>query len=161
MSKFSEITFPFFGLNYVPEVEFRGREIFIYNKILDDVSLPQKTYLNRLIHLSSKDKVTFDFTANSLENIIFYKKAKWGIDNTGKIFNISKKQRFTLTSKKIEKIRNKLIWVKGISYPFNVPLELEDLINKKLFFVDLVHIDNLWRLYNFSYSYNSKKYAYI
>lgn len=164
MSKYSGIIYPLCGTKYMPRdiIYTSDNKIFIidkeYNrKLLDDLTLSSKTYLGRLLQLDQKniERVNFNYTANILENIIF-SKIRWGIDNSGKIFNLSKRELVPFRSTKVEKIKDKLIWVKGVSYPFHIPIDIKEVINKHLF-VEVVYINNKWRLYNFTYKYDKAK----
>ncbi len=163
MSKFSGIVFPFFGLKDCPvKVMYHPHYIEIINSVgqllmLDDKTIPYPTYLGRLLILEAQTehRVVFDITAYGMENLIT-SKVKWGVDSRPKIFDLSMKEKFPLKCGKIDKIKNNLVWMKGISYPFRLREDLIEGLNKFLF-VELVNIDSTWYLYNFTYEYNKKE----
>lgn len=158
MSKFQGIKFPFFGLDKVPNtVYFTKNEIFVTigssSYLLDDKTLPYEDFLTRVACLelnSTYSRLKFKYTALSLDNLITVP-VKWGVDSTGKIFDLSKKEKFLVKCVKVDKIEEDLIWVKGISYPFKLKEGLTKTLNSYMFVI-LVQIDKDWCIKEFSYS---------
>lgn len=161
MSKFSGITYPFFGMRIPPkDIIYQDDKVYFVRQhittLLDDYNIPYNSYIRRLLYFDSNDidRLRFTYTAYSLENIIL-SKIPWGIDNTGKIFNLKEKETFKTKISKIERTKGNLIWIKGVSYPFNLSLDASYNINKHLF-AEIVFIDNKWYLYNFTYKYKKR-----
>lgn len=163
MNKFSDIEFPFFGLKKIPEeIIYDSKTIYVKigkeTLLLDDKSYKTNNYLDRLQNMridnNIVDVVIFDSTSLNLTQLI-RSKSKWGVSHTGKIFDLSKKERFSHKCSKIKKIKDNLLWVKGISYPF----KFKNIIGEadKFIFACLVYIENTWILYDFTYEYKSNK----
>jgi len=168
MSKYSGIKFPFFGLRKIPlDIKYTRDTIYVFLKdrwvLLDDRSkLPDPPlYFNRLmcLDLQGIDRVMFDFTCIRMEQLL-KSQIKWGIDALGTVFDLSKKEKFLLKCTRVKKVKNNLMWVKGITYPFVLKYQLSKSLNKFLF-VELVQIDLTWYLHRFTYKYNFKKHLYI
>jgi len=163
MNKFSNITFPFFGLTKVPDkviynknkilVEYDRVTYLVDNKIIDEAE-----YIKRLFYMDTNciARLKFNYTALSLSQII-NSDIKCGFDNTCKFYNLAKKQKFVLESFKVLKITDNMLWVKGVSYPIIITTSLPSDINNKYLYADMVYINDEWVLYKFSYSKNSKK----
>lgn len=156
--KFQNITFPIFILNKVPdEVKYTHTNISIIidkkEYILDCAF--GNLYTDRLINIRSKYEhyVLFNATIFNIQQLI-RSDAKWGIDNKGKIFDLSKKEIFPFKCAKIDKVRNNLMWVKGISYPFEFKYGIVEKIDKFVF-AHLVKIYDTWYIYDLSYKYSN------
>jgi len=157
-SKFYGIIYPFFGLNKKPyEIKYKESLILLKRTsksqylILDDKELSCKTYVNRIFEMEKEyenERVRFDITARNLEELL-QTKVKWGIDSSAKVFELHKKEIFKIKCSTIEKRKEDLLWVKGISYPFEFPKYLSCTTFGNLY-VYLVNVDEEWHLYKFS-----------
>ena len=158
--KFKNIQFPFFSLLKVPDtVNYSLLDISVIidnNKYLLDTKRVQgTTYIERLVHIRStfSNYLEFEYTSSNLVQLI-RSKSKWGIDNKGKIFDLSKKEIFPFKCAKVDKTKNDLVWVKGISYPFEFKYGVAEEIDKFLF-AYLAKINDTWYIIDFSYKYSN------
>ena len=158
MSKFKGINFPFFGLKEKPyDIKFslNNIEIKISStdnqwKVVDDKSLRGNYFFRNVQMLGKKyTKVTFDYTCRDIKEII-NSKCKWGVDDTAQIFDLTTKEKFKLTCKKIKKIQENMIWVEQISYPFEIPYMIDDFKSHDLYAL-LVNVNNTWYVKNFTH----------
>jgi len=72
----------------------------------------------------------------------------------------SKKEKFSLTCRKIKKVINNYVWINKISYPFKIP-NIKKSEYKDQIYLNLVNIDNKWYPYQFSYSKHNRKVIYL
>ena len=121
--KYRGLTFPVFALQNKPRsisysldkitiIPHREQDILT----LDDKSL-QGEYLQRLFQKNGR--LTFDYTCTTLQDLIFCK-AAWGIDSKGIPHDFSTKYTTKIDQRPVERVRDNLFWVKGISYPFKI-----------------------------------------
>ena len=158
MSKFKGIEFPFYGLKEKPfDIRFESTRIEIkinqsdYQwKVIDDKSL-EGDYFFRQVQMYNRKytKVPFKYTCRNMRELL-NSKSKWGIDNEAQIFDLSKKEKYDLICKKIKRIKDNLIWVEGISYPFEINTDKINL--KENYYTTLVNIDRCWYPLEFSFS---------
>ena len=94
-------------------------------------------------------KLHFKYTCRNMRELL-NSKSKWGIDNKAQIFDLSKKEKYNLICKKIKRIKDNLIWVEGISYPFEINTDKINL--KENYYTTLVNIDRCWYPLEFSFS---------
>lgn len=156
-SKFYNIHFPFYGLVKKPsEIKFDGDRILIRKTpkgaalVLDDRSFLTPDYLTRVFKIENKyedNRCVFDYTCRKLEELL-RSNVKWGIDNKAQLHDLSNKEIFKYKVTKVERSKDTLFWVKGISYPFNIPEHLLG-IDIGSMSVGLVYIDNVWYLHRF------------
>ena len=153
ISKYRGITYPFFAIKRVPySIRYDKNQIVIQKYkdnsecIVDDRRLPGD-YFARLVQL---DRKIFDYTCRDLEDLLNCK-AKWGLDSTAKIFDLSAPEKHRKEIRKVQRVKNNFIFVDKISYPFKIdvvtPLEqkhLEDL------YVEVIMIENEWYLHKFT-----------
>ena len=167
MSKFTGISFPFFGLKEKPyDIKFslNNIEIKISStdnqwKVVDDKSLRGNYFFRNVQMLGKKyTKVTFNYTCRDIKEII-NSKCKWGVDDTAQIFDLTTKEKFKLTCKKIKKIQENMIWVEQISYPFEINTH-EININEK-YYITLVNVDKCWHPIEFSFSKHNRVAIYL
>lgn len=154
MSKFRDIHFPFYGLIEKPyKVIYEQDKIYILKtktsarKIINDSNINKNSYLEKLINMPNR--VTFDITCRNMQELI-HNKPKWGIDNKETIRDLTKPIEYFeyKSSKIIRKLKN-FIWVKEVSYPFEIPDSLKEISINSLF-AGIVLIDNIWYLFDFS-----------
>ncbi len=160
MGKFTGITFPFYGITEVPEtITYTLSKINIEMKdtrhyILDDKTYPQETYIGRLLAMDvdNKNRLKFKYTCTNLQQLILLMyKIKWGVDNTGTIFDLSKKEKFLQkTTSKLMRLPEEeipgLLRLCGISYPFEIPFELEKSISS-FAIVCLAKVEERWYIH--------------
>jgi hypothetical protein len=153
-SKFYGITFPAFGLLEVPfdwrvkvdTIEVQKQEFTKWHYI--DKFDKNKTTLQRYLDVKDEN-YSFDVTCLNMTHLIT-KKIKWIIDANSKIYNLSNKQKFKARNVKIRKVRQDVIWVDTVSYPFKIKkgmIDSKELLNQ---YVTIVYIDNVWFLYRFT-----------
>ena len=160
-TKFDEIKFPFFGLKNKPfKISFSNHSVtltkFKYGRtsILDDVTLNSKKYSERLLKLDSlhpQTRIIFDYTFTSLSQLIkSIDKVKWGLDADGKSFNLGRKQKFKAQVAQVKKKNDNLLWIEGISYPFELPYDIDNFKSKDLYAL-LVNVNNTWYIKEFTH----------
>lgn len=158
-SKFKDIVFPFFGRKYNP-YNIRYKKNLIEAKLTKDhkyytvdkatEELIGLSYYERLFHL--ENKIDYEFTCRNLSELI-NSPVLWGVDDTGKVFDLSNKERFKLKVSPIRKILNPgLIWLNRISYPFTIDKSIDlSQIDVNVLKVIVVYIDSTWVIYKFTY----------
>ena len=108
------------------------------------------SFLERLFRL--ENRLEFDYTCRTLTELL-YTNPKWGIDSYGKIFNLSRKQRFPARYLKVVKHKDNLVWLEGISYPFKVDSTIElSFIDWSVLTAVVAYIDEEWTLLYFDYN---------
>lgn len=162
MSKYKGIKFPFYGKLSAPvHTIYDYNTIYIIDKygdkfLIDDKSINSSNYLKRLIKLEKNlYTIVYDHTAVNMSQLIT-SPIKWGLDNTGRIYDLSKKQLFKSMTVKIDKVYNNYLWAHKVSYPFKLEANQSQLFNKFIY-ITLVYIDSVWRLYQFGYKYHEKR----
>ncbi len=158
-SKFKDIVFPFFGKKHNPyNIKYRkdiieanltkDHKYYTIDKITDDTL--GTTYYQRLFNL--ENRIEYDFTCRNLSELI-NSPVLWGVDDSGKIFDLSNKERFKTKTSSIRKIVNPgLIWLHRISYPFVLDRSINlSEIDPDVLKAIVVYIDNTWVLYKFTY----------
>ena len=164
MSKFSDIIFPFYGLNHLPKkIKINTDKIEIIthdnlNKVVWDKNYKTDTYFNTLLCLDNR--IIFDYTAINIQQLVLTNYLVWGVDNTGKIHNLYKKQKFPVLQSTIAKTHLNLLWFEKISYPFEIPNNLEKTVSK--FSIGLfIYIDKVWYLYEINDKYKNMEYLWL
>jgi len=122
--KLNQIKFPLFGLYKKPyeikyslsKIQLRREEIS-HLETVDDKSL-SGDYFARLAQLNKR--LMFDCTCKDIQQLI-YERPKWGMDARSQPFDLSGSIYCPAMKKPVVKVRNNLIWFKGISYPFKIP----------------------------------------
>jgi hypothetical protein len=161
--KYEGIKYPLFTFKKKPlRLVFDGDKLLCtsqdgVSQTIDDKSL-SGSYFERLLQL--KQRAFFDNTCRNLQDILF-SKAQWGIDSQGKPHDLSKKYKVPAVVRTVKKIEKNIVWVQGISYPFELPttesIELKDII-----FAKTILVNGEWYLREFSYENDSKlTYMYI
>lgn len=153
-SKYFGITFPFIGLKSVPyDFSIRTDSISIKlttssNWVQIDKFTEGRSLISRYLEGKSEDFL-YDATCLNISQLIS-KRIKWGIDSKAKIFNLSERQEFKARSVPVLKVKEDLIWVDTVSYPFKIKKSLLDpnLILEQ--YTTIVLIDNNWVLYRFT-----------
>lgn len=132
----------------------KDHRYFLVDKI--DNTTENLSYLERLAAM--EDRIYYDYTCRNLTELI-NSPVKWGVDNTGKVFNLSNLEQFKTSLKTIRKVKPGLIWLNRISYPLTVEktLNLEE-VDTKVLKVIVVYIDYVWTIYKFTYDTKIKEY---
>jgi hypothetical protein len=162
-TKFDNIEFPFFGLKDRPyKISYLGTSVtiskFKYGKvsILDDISL-EGNYSERLLQLDTlhpQTRIVFDFTFLSMQQLIKSSdKVKWGLDAQGRSFKLNKKQKFKAKIAQVKKKNDNLLWIDGISYPFEIPHMIDDFKSKDLYAL-LIKVNHTWYVKEFTHEHN-------
>ena len=80
-------------------------------------------------------------------------KIKWGLDSEGKSFNLGRKQKFKAQIAQVKKKNDNLLWVDGISYPFEIPYMIDNFKSKDLYAL-LVKVNHTWYIKEFTHEHN-------
>jgi hypothetical protein len=169
MTKFRYLKFPIFGLKDYIKLEYTLDKIYAHKEnqkyIIDDKTIPNHSYLSRLIELDSRkdyQRLKFDFTIRNIEELL-KSKCKLGIDDSGVIHNFTIRERVRYAEKRIVKIKDNYIWFKNISYPFKIPSEMikEVIKNREYYYGQLVYIVNTWYFLQFTDEKSNKEMIWI
>lgn len=162
--KFYDIAYPIFTLKNKPfKIIYDTTKIYCINTpgnskcTVDDKSLPGD-YFARLLQL--EHRVVFDYTCKNLQDLLFTG-AKWGIDAKAIPHDFSKLEAVPAEKRLITKTHKNLIWVKNISYPFEINTnELLDI--KDDLYATLIYVNGEWFLKEFSFDKTlSRPYMYV
>lgn len=152
MNKFSDIVYPFFGIKHKPYlVKYDLTKILIQKmrtghlETVDDKSL-NGDYFARLAQLEHRLK--FDYTCKNLQEVIF-SGCKWGMDSKADPHDLSKPLVASTYCGKVSKVNENLVWIKNISYPFEIPTHEKLELNEEIYAV-LVKVEDEWYLKEFS-----------
>jgi len=163
MNKFSDIIYPFFGIKLKPyNVFFDLTKIQIqktytgHYETVDDKTL-KGDYFARLAQMDQRLK--FDYTCKNLQEVIF-SGSKWGMDSEANPHDLSQPLVVSTRCAKVIKVNENLVWLKNISYPFEIPTN-EKLELKEDIFGTLVKVEDEWYLKEFSYEPIKTVYARI
>lgn len=152
-SKFYGIEFPLFGLKNKPyDISIRLNSISLqlkedgeWHKI--DEYVEKTSLLKR--YVSVKDEFFFfDYTCTNMTQLVS-KPIRWAIDAKAKIYDLSKKQTFKARTVQVRKVKDNLIWVATVSYPFKLSKNIIDPQTLMEQYVTIVYIDSVWYLYRF------------
>lgn len=169
-SKYSYITYPFFGLFKVPEISVEFDKI---STLLSDsyktakINSSSSNYLEELLSIDSSEKnerIKFQVTAQSTQELIMLpRRCVWGVDTTGRIHNLSRYQEFEHISIKPTKITlNKYIWFNKVTRPITVPMSIKNIEEDLLYYwFSFLYIDNVWELYRIHGDYNRKNTEWL
>ncbi len=150
-NKFSNISFPFFGLKEKPyEINITFDKIEIKrHKDSHFETVDNKhffgDYFNRLVQMNPR--VKFDCTCKNIGEILT-SKTKWGLDKNAIIHDLTKKESFIAKNAKIKKIKDNLIWLEKVSYPFKINTD-QILFIEDILYARIVYINNEWYLKEF------------
>ena len=159
-NKFSRISFPFFGLLKVPyqinitfnKIQIR-RKRFSQLETIDDKSLAGD-YFARLLQLDKRGD--FNVTCKNIQDCLV-SKVVWGLDKNAIIHDLTKKNTFPAENRKIRKVRDNLVWLDKIAYPFKVntdqTLHIDDILYGRV-----IYVNNEWFLKEFIMEPVSRNY---
>lgn len=159
-SKFYDITFPCFGLTKAPyDTLYRKNKLLIklfeFDQqlvLVDDISIKNKNYIQRLELLKNTDQDTiyYDFTCKNLSALLL-SKCRWVYDSAEKVHQLNSSYSFfPIRYQKIVKSRKNVFWLDKISYPFELPDFLIDENNLKNLWVGITLVDFCWHIYEFT-----------
>jgi hypothetical protein len=163
-SKFYNIEFPVFGLKHKPyDFSIRLNSISVKRTENDEWHVideyKEKTSLLKR-YVSVKDEFFFfDYTCTNLTQLIS-KNIEWGIDANAKIHDLRQRQKFKARTVQVVKVRDNLIWVNTVSYPFKLSKNILDNNTILEQYITIVYIDEVWHLYRFS-SFNEPVHELI
>tara|TARA_Y100000992_G_C21069257_1_gene397937 strand:- start:162 stop:659 length:498 start_codon:yes stop_codon:yes gene_type:complete len=160
INKFSKIAFPFFGLLVKPyEVNITFDKIQIRRKrfsqleTLDDKALAGD-YFARLMQLDKRGD--FNVTCKNIQDCLV-SKVVWGLDKNAIIHDLTKRNTFKAANRKILKVKNNLVWLDKIAYPFKVntdqTLHIDDILYGRV-----IYINNEWFLKEFTMEPKTRNY---
>ena len=159
-NKFSRISFPFFGLLKVPyeinitfdKIQIR-RKRFSQLETIDDKSLAGD-YFARLLQLDKRGD--FNVTCKNIQDCLV-SKVVWGLDKNAIIHDLTKKNTFKAENRKIQKVKDNLVWLDKISYPFKVNTD-QVLFIEDVLYGRVVYVNNEWFLKEFIMEPVSRNY---
>lgn len=168
-SKYSYITYPFFGLYSVPQVKIEFDKISaVLAKRHATVKVNNSpNYLGELFDvevMSKENRIKFQITASSTQELIMLpNRCVWGIDITGRMHNLQRYQEFQQISIKPTKItKGKYIWFNKVTRPIISPLSVENIKEDILhYWFNFLYIDSVWELYRISDSHNGKSTEWL
>ena len=148
-----KIKFPLFGLYKKPyELKYSLAKIQLrrdensHLETVDDKNFAGD-YFARLAQLNKR--LMFDVTCKDVQQLI-YERPKWGMDSNARPVDLSEKIYCVATKRPVVKVRDNLIWFKGISYPFKIPSNDELHLLDKIYGI-LVSYRNEWFIKEFTF----------
>ena len=164
LQKYRNIVYPIFTTNTKPyQLEYTADKVYIIaypdltKHIIDDKNL-SGDYFARLLQI--KTRFIFDNTSRNLQQLL-RTNAKWGMDSNAIPHDLSKKYAVPAETRKVKKIVDSLVWVQGISYPFEINTK-ESFSNLDELYVTIVHVNGEWFIKSFSYDKNlARPYVYV
>jgi hypothetical protein len=163
-NKFLNIAYPIFTTSIKPyAIEYSVDKIYLlkskdsHKELLDDKNYPGD-YFARLLQI--KNRFKFDHTCKNLQELL-NSKAKWGMDSLAIPHDFRKLVAVPAEKRKVIKIVDSLIWVRGISYPFEITTK-ESFSNLDELYVTMIHVNGEWFIRDFSYDkFLVRPYVYI
>jgi len=104
-------------------------------------------YFTRLLQLEYR--VAFDYTCGNLQDLIL-SSSRWGVDSAAKIHEIPSFNTNKTTRRKIVRTNKNFIWVKYVSYPFQIKTTQDLDFNTDNLFADLIMVDKKWFIKGFT-----------
>lgn len=153
-SKFYGIEFPIFALKRKPyDFSIRLNSISVKRTEEDEWhtidEYKEKTSLLKRYVSVKDDFFFFDYTCTNISQLIS-KPIEWGIDSKAKIYDFRQKQKFKARTVQVVKVRDNLIWLNTVSYPFKLSKNIVDPATILEQYITIVYIDEVWYLYRFS-----------
>ena len=159
MSKFNNISYPFFGLTKKPyETIYSLDKIYIRRYInshletVDDKNI-SGDYFSRLLTLDNR--LRFDYTCKNLQDIII-SNIKWGVDCKAIPHDLSTQESVSADKRKVTRVKNNLIWLKNISYPFTLSTNESIKVVDDLY-ASIVKVKHEWYIREFTYEKELKR----
>lgn len=164
LQKYRNIAFPIFTTNTKPyQLEYTADKVYLLTSasvqkhLIDDKNL-HGDYFGRLLQL--KTRFIYDNTSRDLQQLLLTD-AKWGMDSNAIPHDLSKKYAVPAEKRKVKKIVDSLVWVQGVSYPFEINTK-ESFSNLDELYVTIAHVNGEWFIKSFSHDKNiSRPYIYV
>lgn len=164
LPKYCNIAYPIFTTNTKPyQLEYSLDKVYLHTakyghkQLIDDKSY-SGDYFARLLQM--KSRFNFDNTSRNLQQLLLTN-AKWGIDSKAIPHDFSKPQAVPAEKRRVKNIVNSLVWVQGISYPFEITTK-ESFSNSDELYVTIIHVNGEWFIKNFSHDKLLKRsYVYV
>jgi hypothetical protein len=164
LQKYRNIEYPIFVTNAKPyAIEYTLDKIYFiryknsHKELLDNKSY-SGDYFARLLQI--KNRFSFDSTCKDLQQLLI-SKAKWGMDSKAVPHDLSKLQAVPAEKRRVQKIINSIVWIQGISYPFEIATK-ESFSNLDNLYVTIVYVNGEWFIKDFSYDKILKRpYVYV
>jgi hypothetical protein len=152
LQKYRNIAYPIFTTNIKPyQIEYTVDKAYIITKpsspkqLIDDRNYPGD-YFARLLQI--KNRFTFDNTSRNLQQLLLTK-AKWGVDSQAVPHDLSKLSAVPAEKRKVLKIIDSLVWIRGVSYPFEIATA-ESFSNLDELYATIIHVNGEWFIREFS-----------
>lgn len=152
MQKYRNIAYPIFTTNKKPyQLEYSADKVYIitqkghHKQLIDDKNL-NGDYFARLLQI--KNRFIYDNTSKDLQQLLLTK-AKWGMDSNAIPHDLSQLYAVPAEKRKIKKLVDSLVWVQGISYPFEI-ITKESFSNLDELYATIIHVNGEWFLKEFS-----------
>jgi hypothetical protein len=163
-NKFYNIAYPIFTTTSKPyKIEYSIDKIYFLKspdskkELIDDKNY-SGDYFARLLQIT--DRFKFDNTCKNLQDLLM-SKAKWGMDSQAIPHDFSQLVAVPAEKRRVIKIDNSLVWVRGISYPFEITTS-ESFSNLDELYVTIIHVNGEWFIKDFSYDKVLKRpYVYV
>lgn len=152
ISKFIGINYPLFALKKKPfKLVYSIDSIYAIKSegnILETVDNKNLSgdYFSRLLQMVNR--INFDYTCKNLQDVI-YSKPQWGIDSTAQPVDLSRREPVKAKTLKVRKVKNNLIWLDSISYPFKLSTNERIILTDAVYAV-VVNINNEWYITSFT-----------
>ena len=162
LQKYRNIAYPIFTTNTKPyRLEYTVDKVYLVTStqkhLIDDKNF-QGDYFARLLQI--KNRFIFDNTSKNLQQLLLTK-AKWGIDSKAVPHDLSKLYAVPAEKRKVLKIVDSLVWIRGISYPFEIATA-ESFSNLEELYVTIIHVNGEWFIREFSHDKDLKRpYIYV
>ena len=140
-SKFSFISYPFFGTYKVPDVRVD------FDKVTAAITTRYSTvklsnspnYLDELLNLETNEneiRFRFQVTAKSTQELIMLEdRCVWGVDRTGRMHNLKRYEEFEQFCMRPLKItQGKYLWFRGITRPIETPLSIKNIAEDLMYY---------------------------
>ncbi len=168
-SKFSYITYPFFGTYIIPDIrlEFDKISAAIAKKYSTLKLNNSSNYLEELFDVEALEKETrfkFHITAKSTQELIMLpRRCLWGMDITGRMHNLKRYEEFLkLCIKPKEITKSKYLWFNEITRPLETPMSIKNIEEDLLhYWYEFLYIDYVWELYKVTPNYSGKSTEWI
>jgi hypothetical protein len=163
-NKFINITYPIFTTSSKPyAIEYSLDKIYLmksagsHKELIDDKNY-KGDYFSRLLQI--RNRFNFDHTCKNLQELIT-SKSKWGMDSLAIPHDFCKSVAVHAEKRKVQRIVNSLVWVRGISYPFEITTK-ESFSNLDELYVTMIHVNGDWFIKDFSYDkFLTRPHVYV
>jgi hypothetical protein len=163
-NKFLNIAYPIFTTSSKPyAIEYSLDKIYLvrspdsHKELIDDKKY-KGDYFARLLQIDTR--FSFDHTCKNLQEVIT-SKAKWGMDSLAIPHDFSTMVAVPAEKRKVQRIVNSLVWIRGISYPFEITTK-ESFSNLDELYATIIKVNGEWFIKEFSYDkFLTRPYTYV